>query len=93
MKKILVLATILVSLSSAFSAFAQDDSKRTVNPGDDPNMAQTSQGADVAAVGVCKECLARLKQGRINDSTAAPARASGGSQDSSSSKANGAIGE
>lgn len=70
MKKILVLATILVSLSSAFSAFA-DDSKRTVNPGDDPNESMAPQGAAVATVGECKECLARLKHMRLSDPTAA----------------------
>ena len=91
MKKILVLTTILVSLSSAFSAFAQDYSKRTVNPGDDPNEAMVSQGAAVASVGECKECLARLKHMRMQDATTAQPR-SGSSGSPDSSKGNGAIG-
>ncbi|QDK36194.1 hypothetical protein [Bdellovibrio sp. NC01] len=87
MKKILVATTILISLGSAFSAFAQDDSKRTVNPGEDPNEAMTSQGASVASVGECKECLARLKHMRMQDPTAAQPRSGSGSNPSSGSGA------
>lgn len=71
MKKIMILATILVSLSSAFS---QAQTKQSVNPGEDPNEAMTSsQGAAAAVVGSseCKECLARLKHMRLSDPTAA----------------------
>ncbi|MDG0814833.1 DUF2059 domain-containing protein [Bdellovibrio svalbardensis] len=87
MKKILVAATILVSLGSAFSAFAQE-SKRSVNPGEDPNEAMTSQGAAVATVGECKECLARLKHMRLSDPTAAQPATGSGQNQGTGSKAN-----
>ncbi len=90
MKKILVATTILVSLGSAFSAFA-DDSKRSVNPGEDPNEAMTSQGASVASVGECKECLARLKHMRLSDPTAAQPSSNSGQNSGSGSKANDAV--
>lgn len=88
MKKIMVLATILVSLSSAF-ALAQ--SKPTVNPGEDPNEAMTSQGANAAVLGnsECKECLARLKHMRLSDPTAA-SQSSGTGNGSAPAKTNGA---
>lgn len=73
MKKKIVLVTFLLSLSSAFSAFA-DESTRPTNPGVDPSEAMTSQGADVALTGICKECLARLKHGRLKDYTNPGAR-------------------
>ncbi|MEK2643769.1 hypothetical protein [Bdellovibrio sp. BCCA] len=75
MKRLLVLSILLAGLGSAFvstSSFAQeDDSKRTVNPGEDPNEAQGGKPseADVAAPGVCPECIARMKHGRLGDNT------------------------
>lgn len=71
---------LFIILAFAFSAtlaaptlgYAQeDDSKRTVNPGDDPNEARTGKSyeADVAAPGVCPECIARMKHTRLGDDT------------------------
>ncbi|XGC80956.1 hit locus [Bdellovibrio bacteriovorus] len=74
MKKVLALSISLVLGFSTVSvtAFAQeDDSKRTVNPGVDPNEAKGTRAieAEVAAPGYCPECIARMKHGRINDDT------------------------
>lgn len=75
MKRLLVLSILLAGLGSAFvgtSSWAQeDDSKRTVNPGEDPNEARTGKAyeADVAAPGVCPECIARMKHTRLGDDT------------------------
>lgn len=86
MKRLLVL-TILLALGSSFigttSQAQEEDIKRAVNPGDDPNEAKSSRAleADVAAVGNCSECLARLKHTRLSDDTTFRAR---GEKDSSS---------
>lgn len=60
----------LMNPSVGFSQ-ATDDSKRTVNPGEDPNEARTGKSyeADVAAPGVCPECIARMKHTRLGDDT------------------------
>lgn len=64
MKRLLVLS-IMLALGSSFvgaTSFAQeDDSKRTVNPGDDPNEARSSEATEssVSATGICRECIAR----------------------------------
>lgn len=68
MKKILILsATLILSLSSSL-ALAQE---RATNPGEDPNEARSAkaQEADVGAPGICPECIARMKHGRIQDDT------------------------
>lgn len=75
MKKLLLLSVLLAGLGSSVtfsSAWAQeDDSKRTVNPGEDPNEAKDNRSsqADVAATGICPECIARMKHTRMNDDT------------------------
>lgn len=74
MKKVLALSISLVLGFSTVSvtAFAQeDDSKRTVNPGVDPNEAKGARAleAEVAAPGYCPECIARMKHGRLSDDT------------------------
>lgn len=69
----------LMAPSVGFSQ-AADDSKRTVNPGEDPNEARTGKPseADVAAPGVCPECIARMKHTRLGDDTTyRPAGSSG----------------
>lgn len=75
MKKILILALFAITgmtLTVATPSFAQEG-KQTVNPGEDPNESMgRSSGlteAEVASVGNCKECLARLKHMRLGDDT------------------------
>jgi len=68
MKKILILTMILASLGSGFSAFAEDETLHTGQvgaTGADPNEEKKADGADVAAQGICKECIARLKAIRL----------------------------
>lgn len=75
MKRLLVLSILLAGLGSSFvssSSWAQEDNaKRTVNPGVDPNEAKSNKAyeADVAAPGVCPECIARMKHTRLGDNT------------------------
>jgi hypothetical protein len=96
MKQFFVFIAVIFSLSFSSLTFAQE-ADRSVNPGEDPNLAMTSQGADVAAHGTgCKECLARLKGGRLQDSTSAARLGVGGSRTNDSkepgkSKANGGV--
>lgn len=75
MKKILILALFAITgmtLTVATPSFAQVGNP-PVNPGEDPNEAMgRSTGlteAEVASVGNCKECLARLKHMRLGDDT------------------------
>lgn len=72
MKIKLFLSTILtlIVLCSGFSSLAQT---RSTNPGKDPNeeKRKAQYEADVAAVGNCTTCIARLKaQYRLGDDTA-----------------------
>ncbi|WP_374029507.1 hit locus [Bdellovibrio bacteriovorus] len=74
--KRLVALSILLALGFSFvgttSSWAQEgDAKRTVNPGEDPNEARSGKAleADVAAVGTCPECIARMKHTRLGDDT------------------------
>lgn len=75
MKRLIALSILLLSLSSVLSpasSWAQDDeANRAVNPGDDPNESKTGKAseADVAAPGVCPECIARMKHTRLGDDT------------------------
>ncbi|MFM6930252.1 MAG: hit locus [Bdellovibrio sp.] len=75
MKRILILALFAITgltLTIATPSFAQESAKQTVNPGEDPNEAMGRSGlteAEVASVGNCKECLARLKHMRLGDDT------------------------
>ena len=75
MKRILILALFAITgltLTITTPSFAQEGSKQTVNPGEDPNEAMGRSGlteAEVASVGNCKECLARLKHMRLGDDT------------------------
>lgn len=75
MKQLIALTILVASLSTVFSptsSWAQDDGgNRAVNPGDDPNEAKSGKAseADVAATGVCPECIARIKHTRLGDDT------------------------
>lgn len=93
MKRLLALSILMIGFASAFSiapALAnEDDSKRTVNPGEDPNEAKNSKTfeADVAAPGVCPECIARMKHMRLGaDTTYRPAGNQGGDAGPTSTK-------
>lgn len=82
MKRLLALSILLALGFSAVgtSSWAQEgDSKRTVNPGEDPNEAQSTKPyeADVAAPGICPECLARMKHTRLGDDTTFRPKGSG----------------
>ena len=47
------------------------DESRNSNPGEDVNEAKSTKAteADVAATGVCRECIARMKHNRLGDDT------------------------
>lgn len=88
MKRLLVLSILVVGLGSTFSTFSwaqEENPNRTVNPGDDPNEARSGKAyeADVAAPGVCAECVARLKHNRLGDDTTFRAKGSGSSTEGS----------
>ncbi|MBO9666579.1 MAG: hypothetical protein J7501_07160 [Bdellovibrio sp.] len=99
MKKILLLAIFAIvgsTLTFASTSYALDEAllkplTGAVNPGSDPNENMGRSGlteAEVASVGNCKECLARLKHGRMNDNT--PYRPGGSGSDTGTSKPTGA---
>ncbi|MGE5086044.1 MAG: hypothetical protein ACM3MG_07050 [Bacillota bacterium] len=75
MKRILILALFGITgltLTITTPSFAEESSQKSVNPGEDPNEAMGRSGlteAEVASVGNCKECLARLKHMRLGDDT------------------------
>ena len=74
MKKIFILATILFSVAIILPGFSsaqtgKSDTARPANPGEDPNLAMTHQGADVADVGFCKECNEWKKHQRLTDTS------------------------
>lgn len=88
MKQIIILLLFIFGLNSGLihaQALAQDDANRTVNPGDDPNEQKTGKEfeADVAAIGMCRECVARMKHTRLRDDTTF--RPGGGSSNSTES--------
>lgn len=94
MRRLIALSIFVVALGSVFSAtssWAQDENEnRAMNPGDDPNEAKPSRAseADVAAPGICPECIARLKHTRLGDDTTYRAKGTtasgaGGGDDSS----------
>jgi len=92
MKRILILALFAITgltLTIATPSFADEGSKQTVNPGEDPNEAMGRSGlteAEVASVGNCKECLARLKHMRLGDDTTYRPSGSDSKSGTSSSK-------
>lgn len=75
MKRLLAVSVLLLGIGSSFlgtSSWAQEENaNRTINPGEDPNEAKNSKTfeADVAAPGVCPECIARMKHNRLGDDT------------------------
>lgn len=90
MKQIIITLLFIFGLSGIFAtqAFAQDDANRTVNPGDDPNEEKSGKEfeADVAAIGMCRECVARMKHTRLSDDTTyRPGSGSAKTEDGSSS--------
>lgn len=78
MKRFLLLSMVLFGLSSSFSAFAQSSEKdRPANPGVDRGEEKTADGAGVANVGMCNECMQNMVHGRLQDNTN-PVRGSSG---------------
>lgn len=68
MKKLLIGSLLLALLGFSSSVMAQ----QAVNPGEDPNEEMVSQGQGVPNYGCPqsdKACIARLKHGRLGDST------------------------
>lgn len=75
MKQIITILLFVFGLNSGVfvaQALAQDENaNRTVNPGDDPNEQKSGKEfeADVAAIGMCRECVTRMKHTRLSDDT------------------------
>lgn len=98
MKSLLVLS-ILLALGSSFAvttSFAQeDDSKRTVNPGEDPNEARSARATEstVSATGADQDCCrARMvgsatgRGSRLSDDTTFRPRGTGNDTGSGTGK-------
>ncbi|HEY1079772.1 MAG TPA: hypothetical protein VGE46_06730 [Bdellovibrio sp.] len=70
MKRILLLSIVVFGLGSSFSAFAQSSEKdRPANPGVDRGEEKTADGAGVANIGMCQECVQNMVHGRLQDKT------------------------
>ncbi|MFP5518343.1 MAG: hypothetical protein ACLGGX_00440 [Bdellovibrionia bacterium] len=72
--KFFIKLIIAISLPALIGlvAFAQEDANRGVNPGEDPNLAITSDGQGVAELGCLdpnKACIKNLYHGRLGDNT------------------------
>jgi hypothetical protein len=62
----------LIALIFLVCNIALADEARNSNPGEDVNEAKNTKAteADVAATGICRECISRMKHGRLGDDTA-----------------------
>ncbi|NUN06436.1 MAG: hypothetical protein HUU57_11815 [Bdellovibrio sp.] len=70
MKRFLLLSMVVFGLTSSFSAFAQSSEKnRPSNPGVDRGEEKTADGAGVANIGMCNECVQNMVHGRLQDNT------------------------
>lgn len=60
-----------IALLFLVSHIALADESRSTNPGEDVNEARSNKAteADVAATGICRECIARMKHNRLGDDT------------------------
>ena len=70
MKINLLLSIVVFVFGTSFSALAQSSEKdRPANPGVDRGEEISTDGAGVANIGMCNECVQNMVHGRLQDKT------------------------